>query len=69
MFDLDGSAAVTAVLTNAGRVEVEQVVVAVGPWVPHLWELLELPARLDVHRPDGGVDREVAMWTYWSCRR
>jgi glycine/D-amino acid oxidase-like deaminating enzyme len=64
-FDLDGSGAVTAVLTNAGRVEVEQVVVAVGPWIPRLWELLELPGRLDVHRPDGGVDRDVPMWTYW----
>jgi hypothetical protein len=40
-------------------------VVAVGPWIATLWEMLELPERLDVHRPDGDVDRDVPMWTYW----
>jgi glycine/D-amino acid oxidase-like deaminating enzyme len=64
-FELDGSGAVTRVETSAGPIEVEQVTVAVGPWIPRLWELLGLPDRLDVHRPDGSVDRDVAMWTYW----
>jgi glycine/D-amino acid oxidase-like deaminating enzyme len=64
-FASDGSGAVRSVETSAGPVEVEQVVVAVGPWVASLWEMLGLPARLDVHRPDGSVDRDVPMWTYW----
>ena len=64
-FGFDGSGVVTRVETNAGPVEVEQVVIAVGPWIPVLWEMLELPDRIDVHRPDGSVDREVPMWTYW----
>ena len=58
-FDLDGSGAVSAVQTSAGPIEVDQVVVAVGPWVTHLWEMLGLPARLEV----AGQERE--MWTYW----
>jgi glycine/D-amino acid oxidase-like deaminating enzyme len=58
-FELDGSGAVTAVQTSAGPIAAEQVVVAVGPWVTHLWELLGLPARLEV----AGHERE--MWTYW----
>ena len=64
-FELDGSGAVTRVETSAGPIEVEQVVVAVGPWIPLLWEMLGLPDRIDVHRPDGSVDRDVPMWTYW----
>jgi methylglutamate dehydrogenase subunit A len=64
-FELDGSGAVTRVQTSAGPVAVNQVVVAVGPWIPVLWEMIGLPDRLDVHRPDGSVDRDVSMWTYW----
>ena len=58
-FVLDGSGAVTRVQTSAGPIAVEQVVVAVGPWIPALWEMLELAPRLQV----GGEERE--MWTYW----
>ena len=41
-------------------IAVEQVVVAVGPWIASLWEMLGLPDRLDVHQPDGSVDRGPA---------
>ena len=56
-FEHDGSGAVTRVQTSAGAVEVEQVVIAVGPWIPRLWGMLGLPDRLDVRRPDGSVER------------
>jgi glycine/D-amino acid oxidase-like deaminating enzyme len=64
-FDQDGAGAVTAVRTSAGPIAVDQVVVAVGPWIPRLWRLLGLPARLDVRRPDGSLARDLDMWTYW----
>jgi glycine/D-amino acid oxidase-like deaminating enzyme len=64
-FELDGDGAVTAVDTTAGRIEVEQVVVAVGPWIASLWAQLGLPNRLDVHQPDGTVIPDQPMWTYW----
>jgi len=64
-FQRDGSGAVTSVSTSAGDVAVEQVVIAVGPWVPQLWAMLGLPSSLDVHQPDGGVARDQPMWTYW----
>jgi glycine/D-amino acid oxidase-like deaminating enzyme len=64
-FERDGSGAVTSVRTSAGDVAVEQVVIAVGPWVPQLWAMLDLPDRLDVHQPDGSVVRDQPMWTYW----
>jgi glycine/D-amino acid oxidase-like deaminating enzyme len=64
-FEFDGSDAVTRVETTAGAIAVEQVVVAVGPWIPHLWRMLGLSDRIDVRRPDGEVERDQAMWTYW----
>ena len=64
-FERDGSGAVQRVRTSAGDVDVEQVVIAVGPWVPQLWSMLELPDRLDVHQPDGSVVADQPMWTYW----
>lgn len=64
-FELDNSGAVTAVETSAGRIEPEQVVIAVGPWVAEQWEMLGLPRRIDVRQPDGSVDRDLEMWTYW----
>src|SRR5438105_4088386 len=39
-FEFDGSGAVANVKTSDGDVAVEQVVVAVGPWVANLWEML-----------------------------
>ena len=64
-FELDGSGAVTRVTTSAGSVAAEQVVVAVGPWIPLLWRMLGLPARLDVRGPDGSTTADREMWTYW----
>jgi glycine/D-amino acid oxidase-like deaminating enzyme len=64
-FSLDGSGAVERVETTAGDVHVDQVVVAVGPWIASLWEMLGQPARIDVRRPGGSVDRDLPMWTYW----
>src|SRR5881227_2629550 len=62
-FDFDRSQAVTAVHTSEGRIEVEQVVVAAGPWIASLWEMLGLNDRIDVRQPDGSVVKDQPMWT------
>jgi methylglutamate dehydrogenase subunit A len=64
-FELDNAGAVKTVRTSAGDVATEQVVIAVGPWIPHLWAMLDLPAQIDVRQPDGAVDHDLPMWTYW----
>ncbi len=64
-FEFDGSGAVTRVLTSEGAIEVEQVVVAVGPWIQALWAMLDLPQSIDIRRPDGAVEHQRPMWTYW----
>jgi glycine/D-amino acid oxidase-like deaminating enzyme len=64
-FESDDSGAITTARTSAGDIAVEQVVVAVGPWIASLWEMLDLPRRLDVRTPDGAVAEDQEMWTYW----
>jgi len=64
-FELDNSGAVTRVHTSAGDVTPQQVVIAVGPWIPSLWAMLDLPERIDVRQPDGEVLTDLPMWTYW----
>src|SRR5919201_1678189 len=60
---------VTAVETNEGRVEVgEQLVIAPGPWAQRFWEMLGLPATIDVRTPSGDVVRDRPMWTYWNLQ-
>src|SRR5215217_3368283 len=50
---------------HAGGFAFNQVVVAVGPWIASVWEMLGLPRRLDVRTPDGSVAKDQEMWTYW----
>jgi methylglutamate dehydrogenase subunit A len=64
-FEFDNSGAATRVKTSAGPIDVDQVVVAVGPWITSLWDMLELPDRIDVRQPDGEVKADLPMWTYW----
>ncbi|MGI9183551.1 MAG: NAD(P)/FAD-dependent oxidoreductase [Solirubrobacteraceae bacterium] len=64
-FCTDGAGAVQRVSTSAGEIAVDQVVVAVGPWIASLWAMLGLPDRLDVRQPDGRVVPDQPMWTYW----
>jgi len=64
-YDLDASGSVVAVATDAGRIECEQVVVGAGAWTPMHWEWLGGPSHLDVVYPDGHVEEQMDMWTYW----
>ncbi len=59
------SDAVTAAVTNKGRIECEQVVVGVGPWARHIWDMLELPKTVDILGKDGQLHRDIPMWRYW----
>ncbi len=64
----NGATAITAVETDRGRLECEYVVVAVGPWVKSIWEMLELPKAIDVKGNDDTVHRDVPMWVFWSLQ-
>ena len=45
------SDAVTGVLTDRGTIRCEQVVVAVGPWVKTIWDMLDLPREVSIKAP------------------
>ena len=58
------SKAVTGVETNKGIIECEQVVVAVGPWIYKIWEMLELPQKISI-KYNGQIKNDQNMWKYW----
>jgi len=60
--------AVTGVETDQGLIACEQLVVAAGPWVRSIWEMLDQPAQITVKGSDGTVHQDVPMWTYWSLQ-
>jgi glycine/D-amino acid oxidase-like deaminating enzyme len=57
------SDAVRAVVTERGTIECEQVVVAVGPWVNEIWNMLELPKTVHIDgitmHPDGAFMAQI----------
>ena len=62
------SKAVTTVETNRGAIGVDHVIVGVGPWVPRIWDMLDLPDRIDVKGANGGLHRDVPMWRFWCLQ-
>src|ERR1700760_3034587 len=60
--------AVTAVDTDRGRVQCDQLVIAAGPWIRDLWAMLDLPAQIPVTRPDSPVTEARPLWTYWALQ-
>ena len=56
---------VKTVETDQGTVEVEQVIVGVGPWAKQVWAMLGLPDKIDVKDVDGNVHVDQEMWIYW----
>jgi glycine/D-amino acid oxidase-like deaminating enzyme len=55
-----GDGSVTAVHTDAGRIDCDHLVVAAGPWVRDFWAMLDLPEHV------AALDRP--MWTYWALQ-
>lgn len=67
-FDRDASGAVTHVLTDRGRIACDEVVIGAGPWIRQIWDLLGLPAAIDVRDGEGRLHPQVPMWTFWSLQ-
>ncbi len=65
-FDRDDSGSVRSVETNRGTILVEQVIVAVGPWVGQVWAMLGLSDKVDIRAADGKIHSDQEMWNYWG---
>lgn len=59
------SSAITAVETDQGAIECEQVVIAAGPWVKTFWDMLELPNDVSIKGSDGEMYHGVPTWRFW----
>ncbi|MCY3597454.1 MAG: hypothetical protein OXG71_08480, partial [Rhodospirillales bacterium] len=53
------------VVTDRGTIKCDQVIVAVGPWVKTIWDLLELPCEVAIKGPDGTMHSGIPTWRYW----
>jgi len=59
----------TAVETREGRIAIgEQLVIAPGPWAQKFWRMLGLPDAIEVRTPNGEIEHDVRMWTYWNLQ-
>ncbi len=63
-YDVQGGT-VRAVETSEGRIEADVVILGLGAWTPHHWQLLGQPTTLDVGYRDGSRVEGKDMWTYW----
>ena len=63
-----GGRAITAVLTARGRIECDFVVVAAGPWIKSIWEMLDLPRSISIRARDGSLHDDIPMWVFWSLQ-
>ena len=55
-----GSDAARAVITDCGRIECGQLIIAAGPWVKSFWDMLDLPAAVSLN------GASAPMWRYWA---
>ena len=67
-FRKDNAGAVTAVITERGEIGCDQVVIGAGPWIRQVWDMLGLPATIDIKGRDGTLHKNVPMWTFWSLQ-
>ncbi len=59
------SSAITAVETDKGSIECEHVVIAAGPWVKTLWDMMDLPKEVSIKGAQGEMHSGIPTWRYW----
>jgi glycine/D-amino acid oxidase-like deaminating enzyme len=64
----DRSKAIRAAETDQGLIECDYVVVGAGPWIKPIWDLLELPKKIEVKDLQGKIHKDVPMWVFWSLQ-
>lgn len=62
------SGAVRVVETDAGAIECEHVIVAVGPWVKSIWDMLQLPKTVAIKDSGGNYHEGFPTWRYWCLQ-
>jgi len=60
----NSSGAVTAVETDKGDIECDEVVVGAGPWVKSIWDMLDLPKEVSIKAADGSLHEGIPTWRF-----
>jgi methylglutamate dehydrogenase subunit A len=64
-FRFNSAGEVTTVETDYGSIEVGHAIVAVGPWIKNLWQMLELPSSVpDPQNPE----QQVELWRFLALQ-
>ena len=61
----NGSTAITAVETDRGTIQCDQVVIGVGPWLKIFGICLSLPKNISIKDDKGKMHEGFPMWKYW----
>ena len=56
---------VTKVHTDRGDIAADVVILGLGTWLKHHWQMLDLPLTIDMRFPDGTLEKDKELWTYW----
>ena len=61
----NGASSITAVETDKGTIQCDQVIVGVGPWLRDIWSMLDLPKKIKIKDDKGIMHENYPMWQYW----
>ena len=50
------------------RLRCDEVVVAVGPWINSIWNMLDLPKTITIKGRDGKLNHGIPMWHYMALQ-
>jgi len=65
-FEYSGKS-ISKVITNRGDINIDYLVVGVGPWINNLWKMLDLPRKIRILDGDKFVEN-VEMWRYYCLQ-
>ena len=57
---------VTAVETDKGTIECDNLIIGAGPWVRDFWHMLGLPSQIELKDLEGEVHQDIDMWRFWQ---
>jgi len=63
-----GGRNIASLETSAGTLACDEIVVAVGPWVNSIWNMLELPKTVTIKGRDGKLNAGIPMWHYMALQ-
>ena len=58
---------ISAVETNRGKIQMDYLIVGLGPWVNTFWNMIDLPSKINV-KDGNNIYEGVQMWRYYCLQ-